>query len=181
MFGFSPWLDTFARGAVLSAVALVWVMALVRLVGLRTFSKMTAFDFIVTLSTGSLLATASATTDWHAFSQTIVAMTVLLFLQFAIARVRKEVPAFRDAIENDPVMLMRDGEFVDAALERTRVSRADVMAKLRSANALDLSKVRAVVLETTGDVSVMHGDQIDPKVIAGVDIPGRKEVTNERL
>jgi uncharacterized membrane protein YcaP (DUF421 family) len=98
-----------------------------------------------------------------------------------LARTRKFSPTFRDTIENDPTMLMRDGEFVEAALKRTRVSRADVMAKLRGANALDLSKVRAVVLETTGDISVLHGDAVDPKIIAGVEIPGRDELTDERL
>ena len=172
MFGLSPWLDTIVRGIALSAVALFWVMVLVRIIGLRTFSKMTAFDFIVTLSTGSLMASASGSTEWKGFVQTIVAMAALLFLQLAIARRRKDSATFRHAVENSPVMLMRDGEFIDAALESTRVSRADVMTKLRGANALNLSKVRAVVLETTGDISVLHGDALDPEIVAGVNVLG---------
>lgn len=181
MFGLEPWLETLARGFTLSGLALLWVIVLVRAVGLRTFSKMTAFDFVVTLAVGSLLATAAAVTNWQAFFQATIAMAVLLFFQFLLARARKSSTAFRDVLENDPTMLMRDGEFVELALQRTRVSRADIMAKVRGANALDLSKVKAVVLETTGDISVLHGDEVDPKIIAGVEVPGRPEVTDERL
>ena len=54
---------------------------------------------------------------------------------------------------------------LDDALAASRVTRADVHAKLREANALDLSRVRAVVLETTGDISVLHGDAIDPVLL----------------
>lgn len=39
--------------------------------------------------------------------------------------------------------------------------------KLREANVLDLSQVRAVILETTGDVSVLHGDVCSEKLLQG--------------
>ena len=50
------------RGVVLAAGALFWVLVLVRIVGLRSFSKMTAFDFVATVAIGSLLASAAAAT-----------------------------------------------------------------------------------------------------------------------
>nr|WP_243405031.1 DUF421 domain-containing protein [Pelagivirga sediminicola] len=39
---------------------------------------------------------------------------------------------------------------------------------MREANALDLSPVRAVVLETTGSISVLHGDHVDEALFKGV-------------
>ena len=71
-------------------------------------------------------------------------------------------------MQNAPVFLMRDGEFCEGALKETRVAKSDVIAKLREANAMDLSKVRAVVLETTGDVSVLHGETLDERLIENV-------------
>ena len=46
-------------------------------------------------------------------------------------------------------------------MRRAHVTRDDVRAKLREANVLDYSQIRAVVFETTGDVSVLHTDQAD--------------------
>ena len=37
------------------------------------------------------------------------------------------------------------------------MTRADLLAKLREANVLSFHQVHAVVMETTGDVSVLHG------------------------
>ena len=34
---------------------------------------------------------------------------------------------------------------------------------------MSFDEVRAVVLETTGDISVMHGPNLDPAILEGVD------------
>lgn len=54
------------------------------------------------------------------------------------------------------------------ALRKTCVSEEDLIAKLWEANACHFSEVRAVVLETTGDVSVLHGDDLDKQRLKGV-------------
>ena len=156
------------RGALLAAVGLFWVILLVRLVGLRSFSKMTSVDFVMTVATGSLLAGAAQATTAAALAQALAAMAGLFALQCAIARLRRDAPALGAVLENEPLLLMRDGAFLDAALSRARVTRADLRAKLREANAGDLSQVRAVVLETTGDISVLHGTAVDEGVLDGV-------------
>lgn len=62
---------------------------------------------------------------------------------------------------------MRDGVILHEALPYTRVAKDDLIAKLREANVLDLSQVRAVILETTGDVSVLHGDVCAEELLQG--------------
>ena len=173
MFVEETWLDILLRSSVLTVAALLWVVLLVRVVGLRSFSKMTAFDFVMTVATGSLLAGAAQATQWSGFAQAMLAMAALFVAQYLIAQARQHFRPFQTAIENEPVLLMRDGEFYEAALEHTRVAKSDVMAKLREANVLDMAQVRAVVLETTGDISVLHGDGLEPVVLKNVrDVSG---------
>ena len=62
MFGLPAYIDQIVRAGVLGAICLAFIILAVRLVGLRSFSKMTAFDFVITLATGSLLATATVAT-----------------------------------------------------------------------------------------------------------------------
>jgi uncharacterized membrane protein YcaP (DUF421 family) len=62
-------------------------------------------------------------------------------------------------VDNRPILLVRDGRFIDDALDEARVTRSDVYAKLRQANVHSMSEVLAVVLETTGDISVLYGDE----------------------
>lgn len=168
MFVSSDFLDLVLRAILLSSMALCWVVIVVRCVGLRAFSKMTVFDFVVTVATGSLLAGASQATDWSGFIQASLAIASLLGLQYIVARLRKVSDRFEQAVQNSPVLLMRDGAFIDDALTRTRVAKSDLIAKLREANVLDFDEVRAVVLETTGDISVIHGSAMSEKLLSGV-------------
>lgn len=164
-------LDIASRALVLPTIGVAWVVVLIRIVGLRTLSKMTNFDFVITLATGSLLAGLVQATAWTGFFQALLAMAGLIFLQFLLARLRRSSDRIEAAIQNGPMFLMYDGEFIEEALEVSRVAKSDVLAKLRESNALEMGKVRAVVLETTGDVSVLHGDRLDERVVEGIERP----------
>lgn len=168
MFLLNEALDTVARAAILSTVAVCWIVVVVRVVGLRAFSKMTAFDFVVTVAVGSLLAGASQAKSWSDFAQPALAIAALLCVQYIAARIRKSSSRFEEFVENSPVLLMRDGKILTSALDMTRVAEDDLIAKLREANVLRFSQVRAVVLETTGDISVLHGDDLEPRLLDGV-------------
>lgn len=168
MFGLPPYPDALVSGFVLGALGVAWVIGLVRIIGLRSFSKMTAFDFVITLATGSLLASAATSSSWAGFLQCIVAIAGVMGVQVGLAVLRKRSAGADAAMQNEPRLLMRNGEFLDAAMSASRVSRADVYAKLRAANAVRLENVRAVVLETTGDISVLHGDEVDDVLLMGV-------------
>lgn len=156
------WTTHFVDAAVLVPV----MVAFVRLAGLRAFSKMSSYDFAVTVSFGSVLAGTvlnPGVTLW----QGMMAMAALFLVQWVIGYLRSRFPAVEGLADNSPVLLMRDGEVLAGNLERTRVTMDDLRAKLREANVLHFGQVRAVVLETTGDVSVLHGDHLSDDLLGG--------------
>ena len=161
-------ISVIARGLMLGPLALVWVVVVVRLVGLRSFSKMATFDFVVTIATGSMLAGAATSSNWPDFFQALIGIFALLGFQYIIARIRIHSPGFKDLIENEPTILMSHGVFYRDLMRKVRVTEGDIWAKLREANALDISDVRAVILETTGDISVLHGAKISKGLFTGV-------------
>lgn len=165
MFVLQTEIDIVLRGLILGAIALVWVVVLIRVVGLRSLSKMTNFDFVMTIALGSLIAGAAQSTEWTGFFQALVGMVAMFVTQVAASRLRKASDRFETLVSNEPQLLMRDGEILHDALKACRVAEDDLIAKLREANVLDMSEVRAVVLETTGDVSVLHGDHLSEEVL----------------
>lgn len=168
MFDLPDGWDAIVRGVVLTVAALLWVLLVVRVVGLRSFSKMTAFDFVATVATGSLLANAATATRWSEFVQVVVAVMALMAVQAALAALRKASGTAREVLSNTPILLLRDGQFLEDAMRISRVARDDVLAKIRGANVSSISDVRAVVLETTGDISVLHGGMLDQDLLHGV-------------
>lgn len=167
MFTSYPMLDVILKGLLLTAMGMVWVVVLVRINGLRSFSKMTNFDFVMTVAVGSLLASASQTNNWVAFLQAMIAMATLFLVQSVTARMRRQSDTIEAVMQNTPVILMRNGQIIESALAETRVARSDLMAKLREANVLDIQQVKAVVLETTGDISVLHGHHCADEILEG--------------
>lgn len=137
-----------------------------RLAGLRSFSKMSSFDFAVTVAIGSILGSTVASTT--AITEGALAILSLLAVQWVIAQFRRRSIGGR-IVDNRPILLVRDGEFVDDALDAARVTRSDVYARLRGENVHSMSQVLAVVLETTGDISVLHGDDtLEPELFDNV-------------
>ena len=162
------WFGPLVRGVLLSAMAVLWTLLLVRMVGLRAFSKMTAFDFVVTIATGSLIAQAGTRARLDEYLQALAAIAGLLLVKWLLAKARLKSDTVQQMLSNRPVLLMENGRFLDAALLETRVSRANLLEKLRAEGVTDLQNVKAVVLETTGDISVICGVRVDEAVMAGV-------------
>ena len=163
------------RALLLTGVAVLWTVLLVRLVGLRSFSKMTSFDFVATIATGSLIAQAGTRARWDEYLQALAAIGGVFLIQWLLAKVRQRSDRVRDVLSNEPVLLMDRGEFLERAMAQTRVSRANLLEKLRSAGVTGLSEVRAVVLETTGDISVIRGERLDDQLMEGVRRMDRRE------
>lgn len=155
------------RGLALTAVAVLWTVLLVRIVGVRAFSKMTAFDFVTTIATGSLIAQAGTRSDWPSFAQSMAAIAGIFAIQWCLAKLRQRHDAAQSALTNEPVLLMEHGDILDDALRTTRIARSTVYEKLRQADIRRPEEVRAVVLETTGDISVLTG-AVDESLLEGV-------------
>lgn len=143
------------------------LLLLVRVNGLRSFSKMSSHDFAITVAIGSVIAsTVVAATP--SLGNGIAALVALFVFQRFLSSTRVWFdPA---PVDNRPLLLMRDGTILEEHLAKAQVTRADVLSKLRGANVMRMSDVRAVVMESTGDVSVLHGDpaEFDPVLLEGV-------------
>ncbi len=146
------------------------VLIYTRIVGLRSFSKMSAADFAMTVACGSILgATVSAPTP-TVFAGGF-ALMCLFVGQWFIAIARQKSARFSKTVDNQPILLMAGSTILDDNLRRANVTRDDLYGKLREANAFNFEDVRAVVFESTGDVSVLHGKEdtrLEPAIFESV-------------
>ncbi len=152
-----------------AAGILVAVVLLIRANGLRSLSKMSSFDFAVTVAVGSVAAT-TLLSDSASLLDGAIGIAALLFSQRLISHARVHFNA-SVLVDNQPVVLMVGDTMLTDAMRRTRVTADDIRGKLREANVIELSEVHAVVLESTGDISVLHGSQdkpLDGRLLEGV-------------
>ncbi|AEE20312.1 uncharacterized protein DUF421 [Dokdonia sp. Hel_I_63] len=157
----------------ISIIAIFTVMIIItRISGLRTFAKMSSFDFASTIAVGSVLASIILNPDQSLLKGGIALAGIIAFQTLFALLVRKST-FFKNLATNDPLLLMKDGKILYKNLEKSNVGEGDLIAKLREANVLDYSEVRAVVLESTGDMSVLHDDgdnKLNDQLLEGVRI-----------
>lgn len=140
---------------VISTFALfISIIILVRISGKRSFSKMSSFDFASTIAIGSVIASGMLLKEVTVI-KTLVALTCIFALQSLIAYLMRYT-SFQKIVDNQPLLLMEDSKILYENLKKAHVTERDLRAKLRKANVVHLSQVKAVVLERTGDLSVLH-------------------------
>lgn len=162
--GASP--DDLAVVVVAGLAIYVWVIVATRVAGLRSLATMSAFDFAMTVAIGSIIASTILGTA--PLAAALLAVALLYGAQVVVSRLRRR-RGLEQLIDNTPRLLMLDGELIETHLTAARVTHDDLRARLRGAGVLHLADVRAVVLETTGDISVLRGgDQLDPWLLEGV-------------
>jgi uncharacterized membrane protein YcaP (DUF421 family) len=78
----------------------------------------------------------------------------------------------RKLVDNEPMLLMKNTKIIEKNLARAKVTHSDLRAKLREANVTQINQVQAVVMESTGDIAVLHHDdpdhELDDVLLEGV-------------
>ncbi len=165
----SPW-STVGIIVLKAVVVYAAIIVFTRISGLRSFAKMSSFDFAVTVAFGSILASAVLSRQ-PALAQVLVALFALYLLQALVALLRRRTE-WAGAVDNEPLVLMAGTEILEENMKTAMVTPDDLAAKLRESNVIALDEVRAVILETTGDISVLHGEpggpELDDFVLSGV-------------
>jgi len=147
------------------------LILLTRLAGIRSFSKMSGFDFAITVAIGSVVASTVLTKD-PPLAQAVLVLIALFTVQMSLAWARKHSSLVEGLISNAPRIIMVQGQMIPDQMKLAKVTEKDLYAKLREANVLDFSQIEAVVAETTGDISVLHRgkneQRLTPDLLKGV-------------
>ena len=169
------WITTTGSAALMVVLTTIGVylslLLFTRLAGLRSFSKLSSFDFAITVAIGSVVATVILAED-PPLVQGVIGLASLFAIQSIVSVLRNRSGRVRRAVDNTPLLLMAGDEVIAENLREARMTRDDLRAKLREANVLHPDQIRAVVMESTGDVSVLHapadGPALDLDVLRNV-------------
>lgn len=139
----SSW-DGLVRVIVGGAVAYAFLVALLRVSGKRTLSKLNAFDLVVTVALGSTLATVLLSRDVPVVDG-LAAFAVLVLGQYAISSLSVRSRRVRQMVKSEPRLLLYAG----------RVTLEEIESVVRGAGLSSLGEAAAVILETDGSFHVL--------------------------
>lgn len=165
------WFDSWSavlRIALVGAATYVTLVLLLRLGGKRVLAKLNAFDLVVTVALGSVLATAVLSKD-VTFVDALTGMVLLVAAQWLVTRVTTSLPGGRRFLNAEPTLVLADGEIVESALSGVRLTEGEVMQAVRSSGQGGFDAIAAVVLEPDGSLSVIPRSAVgDARALAEV-------------
>lgn len=156
------WFDSWSQVVRVGGSTLIAYVALVvilRSSGKRTLAKLNAFDFVVTVALGSVLATIILS-DEVSIVDGVAALTVLVLLQFAVAWLSARNDRVQQVVKASPVQIVAEGELLVRTIREQRLTPAEVMQAIRRSGVGGLELVGAVVIETDGTLSVIPHSQL---------------------
>ena len=148
-----PWWELILRSA---AIYLALLFGF-RVFGKREVGQMTLFDLVVVLLVANAVQPAMTGPDASITGGLIIIATLLL-LNYAISFVRVRVPWFNKLVEPSPVVVAKNGKWLQGILKKQELTDEEALAALREHGLESVSETKEVVLEADGSLSVVPKD-----------------------
>lgn len=141
-----------------ATVIFFFLWGLTRALGKRELAEMSAFELVLLVVVGDLIQQGVTQEDYSLTGAMLAAGTIgiwVLVFGYLSFRVHKLQPA----LEGVPVVVVRDGKPVEAAMHIERVDVEEVKEAARNQGIADLNEVRCGVLEPDGRFSFIKADE----------------------
>lgn len=135
-------------------LSILVLFILSKIVGVRTFSNMSMYDYINSIAIGSIAAQLSTSTD-EKIIHNLLAMILYGGITFACAIATDKSKKVRNLIEGHPMILMEKGKIYPKHFAKAHIDIEEFQAAIRELGYFDISKVDTAILETNGKFSVI--------------------------
>lgn len=144
------WLVILIRSVVLFFLTLI----LVRLIGKKNLSNITAFQF-VNYTVVSILAALLSVNIIRNFIFGIIAILVWALLTIALDFASMKSRQLHNLIYGVETLIIKDGKVMEENLGKERMTGEELLRELRSKNVFNLADVEFAIMEPTGDINVI--------------------------
>jgi uncharacterized membrane protein YcaP (DUF421 family) len=142
-------------------------VVLVRLIGQRSLSSLSSFDFACVVALGAILGRTVLLTE-PTLAIGLVALVTFFGMQGLLGLLRQN-PRVDRLINRPPVLLARHGRLLPDNMRAVHVVEDELRQAVRRSGARSLRDVHCVVLERNGAVSVvLGGAPVDPWLLEDV-------------
>ena len=153
-----------ALWVILSAIGIYGAFfILIRTAGQRALASWSTMDKAIVIAFGSVLGRVVL-----GYTPTLAAGVIGLATMFALFRLEAVLRRSKRGtyFSSKPILLMAGDQVLQPGLRAARIVEDELYFKLRQAGIRNFSEVALVVLEPTGDISVLRrGELIDPLLL----------------
>lgn len=141
-----------------SVCVYLFMVIAIRLFGKNQLSQLNAGDVVLLLLISNAVQNAMVGEN-TSLEGGLVAALVLFIANFIVKRLMFSNKKFESFMEEDPVILIKEGKVDDAALNKVKISRDELEEAVREHGVDGIKNVKLSILEVDGNISVISEDQ----------------------
>ena len=151
-------MDPILSVAVRSLCVYLFMVIAIRLFGKNQLSQLNAGDVVLLLLISNAVQNAMVGPD-TSLQGGIVAALVLFTANFILKRLMFSNRSFEAFMQDEPVILIRDGVADQTALNRVKITENELEEAIREHGIENIKDVKLSVLEVDGNISVVSQDE----------------------
>lgn len=138
-----------------AAIVFVFLYLLMRMLGRRELTSMEPFDLILLVVIGDLVQQGVTQSD-YSVTGALLAVSTIALLTVLVSWSSFRFRRLRPILAGEPIVLVEDGEVIEANLRRQRLTVGEIEAEARLEQIKSLEEVRWAILETNGQISFVE-------------------------
>ncbi|WP_345208508.1 DUF421 domain-containing protein [Chryseobacterium ginsengisoli] len=150
----NPILDVVLR----SLCVYIFMVIAIRLFGKNQLSQLNAGDVVLLLLISNAVQNAMVGQD-TSLQGGLIAALVLFAANFIVKRLMFSNRKFESFLEEDPVILIKDGKIDEQALDKVKITKDELEEAIREHGVDGIENVKLSILEVDGNISVVSEDE----------------------
>ncbi|WP_239586897.1 DUF421 domain-containing protein [Shouchella xiaoxiensis] len=150
-------------GSILFRTIIMFLAVLIffRLTGKKDLGEVSVLDVIVTLMIAELAVVLIDDPELPLY-RGLAPIALLIVLQRLFSYIQIKNQTFRDLVDGEPVILIKDGVLQQENLKKQNYTIDDIMLQLRDKNIADIQEVEWAMLEASGTLSIFKKSEQTP-------------------
>lgn len=137
------------------------ILIVLRIMGKREVGELGVIDVVVFIIMAEVAAFALESPE-EKLIMSIVPILILLLIQLISSYISLKSKKFRDLVDGDPTVIIRQGKILEGEMRKQRYNLDDLFQQLREQQIGSVHEVAYAFLEPSGNLSVFTHEGIQP-------------------
>lgn len=148
----------------------ILILVIFRVMGKREIGELSILDLVVFIMIAEMAVVGIEDTK-DPIMHTVFPMLLLMFIQILFAVISLKSKRFRDFVDGEPTMIIKQGKIDEKAMRKQRYNFDDLLMQLREKDIRRISDVEFAILEASGKLSVFEKEKKSDLIEGDITIP----------
>lgn len=158
-----------------AAVSVLIMFLIAKLIGYRQISELSMYDYINSITLGSIAADLAIAPEWDEAVYCVIGMVVYGAFTLIFSYASMKSKSARNLFVGPPIVLMEGGKIYKNSFKKANLDLDEFLSMCRSSGYFDPAKIDTVIMEPMGKISVIPKSSERPLTTKDMNVTAERE------